>query len=1171
MSLKGVRGMSEIRWTWAQQSAINSRGNVLVSAAAGSGKTAVLVERVMRMIAGECDIDRLLIVTFTRAAAAQMKEKISAAIAQKLAEDPANAHWQKQQILLEKAQITTIDSFCADVVKNNFQQLEGIDIAMNYRNLDSAELSVLSAEVMEEVLEEFYDSGDDDFLALMDVFTSGKNDVKIYDVISLLHNYTGAFTSRFKWIKEKINIYKELDINKSPWGQLLESCALENLTLALLYIEKALDTVAPDEPTDEIYGSIFREDKALINSAFEYLKAGEWDSFYRLKGSKFQSYSTKKKGIDELLRAKAKVYRDAATSAFYSALSFAVESEEEFADDNKLIYPTARQLEKVYCAYENRLFEKKIERQSFEFADIALLALMILADPEGGATSTGKDYQKKYKGILVDEYQDTNDVQDLIFETISDNNLFIVGDVKQSIYRFRQAMPQIFIGRREALEPYSDDKNEGYILLKNNFRSQKPVTDFVNFIFKKIMSKKLGDVDYNEDEYLIPGAAADDNAPAPELHILENINSAEKKISSSYYESSYIAELIKSKVKEEKLCFSDFCVLVRSKTHIKELEQAFSDCDLPFASAAGEKLFETPEIMLVMSFLRAIDNPLRDVDLIAVMYSEIFGFTAEELALLRLENRKGSIYSAALSLAGKGNRKCEEFISKLETYRTLSATLNPADFLRRLYEMSSLPEIMSAGENGALKKANLFKFISVVELYSGGGYFGLTGLVRFLEKVKQSNPDIPEAYVPESDDKVKIMTVHASKGLEFPVVIFAFSNNLNNHYGSNIVLNRDLGIGIKAKDLADNTRYNTIAYQAVSEGNIRADVAEELRTLYVALTRAKTQLIITGTYTGKAGAKESARFKKINSIAELSCINGKINSAWMRLNNNFLSWLIACALLHPDCGELRKYSLADDFDIDFEQSGHLKVFLPEYTVGEAEEKIKQRTAKADAALKAKIKQNFDFKYQYAGIENIDGKQTPSALAEQNFSMPDYSFEPPAFMLKEKLTAAQRGTATHRFMEKVRSFENFDYQNELSYMLNRGFLSPEQAEVIDKNAVKGFFKTKLAKRMASAEKLVKEYEISYLEEAGFFDETLPDNLKNEKVFVDGMIDAAFVEGGEAVIVDYKTDRVKSASELCERYSKQMQLYKRALESVWGIKVKECHIYSFVLGEDISVNF
>ncbi len=1172
--------MSEIKWTEAQQAAINARGDILVSAAAGSGKTAVLVQRVMEMIETECDIDALLIVTFTRSAAAQMKEKISLAIEKRLSEDPYNKRFIRQQILLEKAQITTIDAFCADVLKNNFQLLSDMNIAMNYRNLDAAEFSVLSAEALDEVLDEFYERDDERFKALMDLFTGGKNDLNIYNIISILHNYTSAFTDKHKWIHSKTALYEASGVAESLWGKLMLGAMAEQLSLAGDYINRALSIVAEDAPTDAVYGDLFREDKRMINAAADAVRKGNWDALYQVKDSTFPRYSAVKKGIDADLRAQAKPYRDAAKDAFGNAFKYVIEDSESFLADNALIHPVAQELEHLFERYEEHLFEKKLDRQSFEFSDISYLALRILTDENGNPTPAAEDYRNKYYGILIDEYQDTNDVQDLIFKTISRGNLFIVGDVKQSIYRFRQAMPEIFIGRRKALKPYENGADSGYILLKNNFRSDKPITDFVNFLFKKIMRESVGDIDYTEEEYLIPGIKDDDSDAAPcELHIL-NYEYGEKKEKKGYYESRYIAHLIKEETaqgktvgsgeSEKALTFSDYCVLVRSKTHLPQLEKAFEEEGVPCRLVAGENLFDTSEITLVMSFLRAIDNPQRDVDLIAVMYSEIFGFTAGELALIRVGKRRGSIYSAVRSCADEGNKKCKGFLAKMESYRTLAATNEPAEFLRKLYRETMLPEILCAEENGEVKKANLFKFIGVVKLYSAGGYYGLTGLVRFLEKVKANNPDISSAVVPEGESKVNIMTVHASKGLEFPVVIFAFTNQNNNHNGANIVLNREYGIGIKPKYPEVNVRYETIAYSAVHLANLRSDMAEEIRTLYVALTRPKNRLIITGTFEGKAGSDKRA--DAIAGIALLSAnADGEIYDGWLRNNNNYLSWLIAGALMHPAASVLRDIADNGDLPCDTTEKGKLQVFLPDF-VPEAQTLCAEHFQnQADEGMKQAILSQFAYTYPYAGAELIESKKTPSAVAESDAAAPEYSFEAPAFMRGEKLNAAGKGIATHRFMEKVSGFADFDFEKELNTMLQKGFLSPEQAEVLAQKNIEAFFNSDLAKRMAKAERVEKEYEIAYLENASFFDADLQEKLKDEKVFVDGMIDAVFVENGKAYIVDYKTDRVKTGNELKERYIKQMQLYRRAIESVWEIPVVQCHLYSFHLNEDVVIDF
>ena len=1174
--------MSEFNWTKPQQNAIDSRGDILVSAAAGSGKTAVLVERVMKLIESECNIDELLIVTFTRAAASQMKDKISKAINDRIIAEPDNKHFRLQQILLEKAKITTIDAFCADVLKNNFQQLDSIDISMNYKNLDDAQFNVLSREVLDDVLEQFYNSESKSFRNLMDVFTTCKDDSNIYSIIQTLHTYTSAFANKKQWLLKAVNAYKCESIKDSAWADVVFETLREYFSLMNDYYERGIELTEEDEKTNEVYGEFLKEEKRFVEIGLEAVKNRDWATLWELKGYCFDRFPSVKKDIDPILRQKAKNYRDTAkNTVFNKVTSLIIESEEDFLKDNELIYPVANELGIVFEAYEKALFEKKLERQEFEFSDISFLALKILVDDELKPTLTAEEYKKNFKAILVDEYQDTNFVQDLIFKTISNNNLFIVGDVKQSIYRFRLAMPEIFIGRRKELKPYKEGDKNGYILLKNNFRSKKTVTDFVNFLFKNLMSETLGDIKYNDDEYLIPGTEKDDKeAPPPEIHILDNPSKEDNEFKNHEYEARYIANLIKTQVengeqikigeKKRKVEFGDYCILLRSKTHMRDIERVFEETGVPFTSQGGDNLFDAGEIMLVMSFLRAIDNPLRDVDLIAVMYSEIFAFTAEELAAIRISKRKGSFYLAVNEAAAEGNEKCREFIAKLEQYRMAAATNEPAEFLRFFYSQTSLPDIVGAGENGEVKRANLFQFISVVQMYSQAGYYGLTGLVRFLERVKSGNTDITTAFVPGSESKVKIMSVHASKGLEFPIVIFAFSNNSNIHNASNIVLNRELGIGIKPKTVEDNIRYDTLSFSAVHLANVRAETSEELRILYVALSRAKSKLIITGTFDSrKKSDGSSKRSEAINEIASLIGELGRIDEGWLRLNNNFLYWIIACALRHPKANELRDLCENEQFYIDRSECGELKLFLPEFYPDKTDKKKTVFTATAESKTKEKIKENFSFSYEFAGSENIDSKKTPSALAESE-SGADYSFETPSFMLESKLGAAAKGTATHRFMEKIRSFD-CDFEEEIEYMLSKGFLSETEAGVIDKFAIKKFLESPLAKRMSQSDELYKEYAVSYLEDAGFFDESIPDKLKGEKVFVDGMIDAVFTENSEAVIVDYKTDRVGNIEELRDRYQKQMLLYKKAVEAVWGIPVKECCIYSFALGKELKMDF
>lgn len=1172
----------KIEWTLPQQLAIGAEGDVLVSAAAGSGKTAVLVEKVFRTLR-KCDIDKMLIVTFTKAAANQMKVKISKKISEALETDPDDAVMRRQQMLFDKAQITTIDSFCSDVVRNNFHLLEN-EMSMNYSVLEDTHLAVISIEAADDVLEEQFKSGDKLFYKLMDAFTSGKDDNKIYNVLRLLHRYTSACADPEKWYEDVLDMYRAEKLEDTQWGETIMQFMSDKCAFCTELCEKALSAASGDENTLEALNEVLSSDLQFYSDMSDACKNRDWDKIYSLREYTFSDWPRVKKNLDAELKKLSKIYRDYAKEIYFSDVYKLITTDNKgFCEENANNYPVIESLIKLQKAYEKHLLEKKSEIQSYEFSDISALALQILVGNDGTPSDAAKDLAQRYKFIMVDEYQDTNSVQDSIFKAISNNNLFIVGDTKQSIYGFRQAMPEIFIGRREKLSPYKKGDKSGCILLKNNFRSRSQITDFVNFTFRNLMSKQVGGVDYNEDEYLVPGAEhIEDNSSAVELHLLENINSADgENLSAQYYEGCYLAQMIKAQVEGGEMIadgasmrqvrYSDYAILVRKKIHSDQYIKAFKKIGVPLAGGGSELFFDSPEISLIISFLRAIDNPLRDVDLFAVMYSPIFGFSATELSEIRIAAPKVRLYRAVRTAAENGSEKCRDFLERLNTYRTVSVTLEPSRFIRRLYEDTSLPEIMSVSESGVSAKANLMKFTEYAESYEKNGYFGLNGFVRFLEKVKSSNPTMKNAFTFQAENKVAFMTVHASKGLEYPIVILADTNGRATVEKDDLVFSPHLGIGIKSK--AGAVKFKAVSYIAVECSRACEDVSESVRTLYVAMTRARERLIICGVVSSrsKTAGENSPRDKKLGELALIYGNEKKLEAYHISEINNYSEWVTVCAMRHPKGALLRRESGCECYTESTEK-GQMSVFLPTYTVPEGDNNAAaEMTSSADDELIEKIRSNFGFRYKYDGIEKISSKLTPSELNDTAFDSARFTFKAPEFSLKEKISSAHLGTVTHRFMEKVENFSGFDFDKELSHMMALDFLTPEEAAAVNRSSIEKFFSSELAKRMKDSQRLEREYEISYLENAEFFDKTLPENLRNEKIFVDGLIDACFAEDGSAVIVDYKTDRVKSGDELAHRYSKQLMLYKRAIEQIWACKVKECHLYSFYLNEDIKLDF
>ncbi len=1170
--------MADIKWTPNQEQAINAEGQILVSAAAGSGKTAVLVERVIRKITAEypCDIDELLIVTFTRAAAQQMKDKISERLEKLISENPDNTHLKKQQILLDKALICTIDSFCSEVVKNNFHLIEDSGITLNYTIIDDSSLSVISREVIDEIAAERFSSGDKDFTSYTEMFTGSRDDANLYSITENIHKYIGAVPNSSQWLSDMIEMYEAESVEETEWGSIIFTRIADICSACSENINNALTLAGTDENVYAAVSQTLLSDKKHYEDIMLACTEKDWDTLASLFPYTFLNWSRAKKDMDLSVKNAAKALRDRAKSYNAKMESLIAGNNSEFREDMQLLLPAMRALADFQNEYEKRLFKKKTEIQSYEFSDISALAIRILTDENMEKSEVARDYSDKFKEIIVDEYQDTNSVQDLLFHLVSrdETNLFIVGDAKQSIYRFRQAMPEIFIGRRRNLPLYSGE-NKGCVLLKKNFRSRKEITSFVNYIFTILMSRKAGDIDYNKEEKLVPGSDCyDDNPSSVQLHVLTNDSEqCGEKIHDNYYEGLYLADKIKRMTENGEMItdggvrrpvkYSDFCVLFRSMTGVDKYLRAFTDAGVPVFHRGEDDFYFRSEILLVMSLLKAIDNPMRDIDLLAVMYSGIFGFTADEITAVRADYPGGRLYNSVVKSAQNGNKKCELFLGKLAEYRTMSSVLAPSDFVRKLYDDTDLPVIVSAAADGANKKANLIMFLDKISDYEKNGYFSLTGLIRFIEKIKANNPKEKNAYIAGGDDKVNFMTVHASKGLEFPVVILANCERKGHTETDNILLNSRIGIGAKAKNTAINNIYKTVPYTAVSVLNNMADTAENLRVLYVALTRAKDRLIISGV-----AGPSSALPEKLTSLAEKYCSSGSVSPFEVLEMHTFFDWILSCALMHPCAAKLRSYADSDVF-VKEEEEGSFEVFVPEYQTFDFSQKKESVSVLPDIELEKIFESRFSFEYKYKGIEKIAGKMSPSKLNAAETSIDYWEFGKPEFLEEKNISAAHRGTSVHRFMEKCRSFSNPDIDKELAFMLEKHFLTKEEADCVDRAKIKKFFASELAGRINISKEVYREYEIAYFENAGFFDPSLADVLKNEKIFVQGVIDCIFFENDKAVILDYKTDYCKSSYELVEKYRRQLELYKRAAEEIFDCEVKETYIYSFYLNKEIKI--
>lgn len=1172
-------------WTPEQKKAIDSRnGTILVSAAAGSGKTAVLVERVIRRLMDKekpCTADKLLIVTFTRAATQQMRERIFKAISDELRKNPSDEHLKRQLMLLPFAKISTIDSFCNDIVRSNFHELE---ISPDYKLIEGVQLELLKNDAVNKTLDEFYAENSPEFCELINILVKGTDDSLLAGLIKTLHNHSKAFARPEMCIDSFALPYRNNEpLSESPWGRIILKYAADVMVKCGSLISNMAACLERDEIVNEKYGACVRDMASQVGELGQLAEKREWDSLREaLYSLKFPSLGRLPRGYDspeaEFIKKQKKNISEQLSKKL---LPFFCVTENEHKDDMRYFKPIVEKLIGLVRRYDEILWEEKKKINSVDFSDITHLALKLLVsfDENGNAVKTdlAREFSERFDEILVDEFQDINELQSTLFSAVSknDGNMFMVGDVKQSIYRFRQAMPEIFLKRREALEDYIDDNYPAKITLDRNFRSRAGVTENINFVFNQLMSEDAGGLEYDENESLVAAASYEEcSFPQAELHIIGSFDDGTHI--TREIEAQHIAETINSIIKEgmavsdkngtRPASYKDFCILMRSTGSSKAdlYAEVLARNNIPAYVSNKTGFFASSEVSTVINLMRVTDNPIQDIPLLTVMLSPIYGFTPDELAAMRVDERKKPIYHCVLNAAANGNKKCVDFIQKLDNLRMLASTLSCTEFLRELYDVTGFKAIASALKNGSQRNANLNMLLDYALKYEESGKRGLSGFVRFIDTVQRQKADLESASdISEAADVVKIMTIHKSKGLEFPVCILADLNTkfINDNRSSISAYHPDYGVCFVRRDSEKMCTYKTAGSYALNIAEKNSSVSEEMRVLYVAMTRAKERLICV------------TRYDNIESkLEEISlCIDDdkeRINSFDVTEKTSMADWLVMAYLRHPDASKLRVMAGCDEMKtLPCSQRLFVNVINsvsePD-KIAEAEEKIK-----ADEALLEEIRERLEYKYPYSELAYVPAKSSPSTLDAQDFSTRYFATRKPQFLSKSGLNPASRGTATHKFMEFFDYNAPFDVDEQADRMVSERHLTKAEAEALEREKLKKFFESDIAKRIKNSSKLLREKKVTVGIKAGELYPELPHNLYDELVVVQGYVDCAFVENGELIIVDYKTDRGVTMQELCERYRSQLKMYEYALSECTGIKVKGTLIYSFENAEYIAL--
>lgn len=1164
--------MMRVKWTADQQKAIDARkGTLLVSAAAGSGKTAVLVERVIQRICDSenpCGVENLLIVTFTNAAAAQMKEKIFAAIGKKIAENPSDKRLRRQQLMLPCANICTIDSFCIGLVRENFHAL---GISPDFALLDEGRLSILRSQAVNSVVEKLHEEQSQSFLTLSELISDNKNDNKLIDAILKLYNLSRAYPFPERWLRSLAEEFNNPQpAAESPWGKTVLKYIAQLLNTCKVDAEHCICVLAGEPELEAKYRPAFEADRQLFEQLIENAAECSWDEAVELFGNiVFSKMSAAPRGYESSAKEICKSTREAYKKQISGISKLLCVSEEEHKADVEQLAPVISELIDAVLKFSEEFSRLKEEENGADFSDTLHLALKLLVEPDGNGyvkTPLAIGLSENYAEILVDEYQDVNKAQDMIFSALSkdENNLFMVGDVKQSIYRFRQAMPEIFLARRDGMEEYENGNYPAKVTLGKNFRSRSGVTEIVNFIFSSLMSRDAGGLDYDKNEFLEAAAEYSETDGADtEVCLIEtdknNFLAAQARYAAVYIEKAVANGM---EFKGGKASYGDFCILLRSvKNCAKEFMDEFTARGIPFSCEAGGGFLSSPEIMFMISLLKIIDNPVDDIPLTAVMLSPVFGFTPDDLAEMRAAQRKGYVYHCLVQSAESGNKKSADFLERIKNMRRISSTVSAGELVRRLIEETGYNAIVAAMKDSAKRRANLNCFIDLANKYESTGKKGVSGFIRYIDSIIKSGGDVAGSE-PKADEgnSVKIMTIHKSKGLEFPVCFVAACEK---KYGD-LSLKEDLLIapesGIGIKTCSGAAKYDTLARIAAKLEIKKAEHSEELRVLYVALTRPKEKLIILSSSPdwSKELSKIAANIRDEQLIDPFTVINF----------SSYSECILSALIRHPDAHALRNAAgISASVAIPCQSPLKTQIVSDNFDIQEIPKAAER--AKPDKETIKEIEKRLNYIYPYAELEGIVAKRIASKLDSEDIGGEYFASRKPAFAGKDKLTPAQRGTATHRFMQYA-DYEKAgkSVESELERLVEQGMLTETEANVVDKKAVSVFFESELAKRILSSKKVYKEYAFTAAVPLG---EMEPDvKSGDEVIIIEGVADCAFVENGELIIIDFKTDRASDGAELAEKYREQLSVYRRCLAEVIGLPVKQTLIYSFRLNETVEIS-
>lgn len=1190
--------MSELKLTPEQQAVVeNQGGSLLVSAAAGSGKTKVLVERLFRAVTEEgCNVDDFLIITYTKAAAAELRSKIAAELNRRIGQNPGDRHLRRQMLLVYQADIRTVDAFCTTLLRENTHLLERAEdsacLSPDFRVLDENEARMLRERVLTRTLENFYEDLDDGGELLANTLGFGRDDRRLESLVLELYEKIQSHAYPEKWLGQNEEIWKALGGAPGAFRDTVYCrTLLSGVERTARYWKVQLSGVEMQTvgtPFEKGYADRLREAGVGLEELAAAASAGDWDAAReRAEGVSFRSLSTPRGTKDDPLAVQVRNLWAACKNEVKKICGLMNLSSEEAMEDLKAAAPAMTALLRLTAAFGEDYRREKLRQNAADFSDQEHLALKILVNEDGSPTELGGQISARYREIMVDEYQDTNEVQNSIFRAVSRSgeNLFTVGDVKQSIYRFRLADPTIFLKKYNTFKFYTAaaDGEERKILLSKNFRSRQEILDATNFIFGNILSTEMGEMEYGDDESLHFGASyyPPRTDCETEFHLIcarQKRGGEERPVKRLTAEARFVAQRIRRLLDEKypvtqgdgslRPCRpEDIVILMRSPgSRTPDYAAALAEQRIPCSFRDSGDYFSSVEISVLLALLQVIDNPHQDVPLISVLRSPLFGFAPDRLAEIRAGTPDGDYYTALEQAEGED---CRAFVALLSELRLLARDMSVHRLLWHLYNRLNVLGIFGAMDRGQTRKENLIALTEHARRFEGSGYRGVFAFVTQLNRLIEMGK-APETRGAGTEGGVVIMSIHSSKGLEFPIVILT---DLDHSFSRKdleapVLVHPQLGLGPVRVDLERRIQYPTMARRALEAALLRENKAEEQRILYVAMTRPKEKLILVDTVF-------NAEKKLTDLLSVTSC---PVMPEAVAGCKSFGDWILMPLLCRSEAAPLRMLAGANVPGTYAGGDAPWQVF-----VHQAEDFREVSVQGAETGEQMKTGDDFDpsvleFVYPWQQettlpakltATQLKGREADSEIAEDAAVKPHLRpLTQPRFRQRAGLTAAETGTATHLVLQYL-DFEDNDVAGQIARLKERRLLTEEQADAVMADELERFLRSPLAEELRHAEKIWREYRFTLLMDASAYD---PAAASGDSILLQGIVDCCFAApDGSLTVVDFKTDRVKGDRllERAEGYRPQVEAYSMALNRVLERPVKRKILYFLYAGEQVEL--